>query len=78
METYSPVSVKPLDNYCLSLVFDNGENRIFDMNPYFDDPYFASVKSVFNSVKVNPLTIEWDGEIDICPDELYFNSRAFC
>ena len=77
METYSPINVKPLDGYRLLISFDNGENRIFDMNPYFDDSYFASVKPVFNSVRVNPLTIEWDGEIDICPDELYHNSVIY-
>ena len=27
-----------------------------------------------NEVKINPLTIEWAGGIDICPDELYYNS----
>ena len=73
-KTYFPTSVKPLEDYNLSIVFNNGENRIFDMKPYFEDPYFAPAKLVFNSVKTNPLTIEWDGEIDICPDELYFNS----
>jgi hypothetical protein len=30
--------VKPQDNYCLLLTFENGEKRKFDMKPYLNTP----------------------------------------
>jgi len=76
METHSPQKVTVFPDYKLYITFDNGENRIFDVKPYLEDKYFAPLKNIsrFESVKINPLTIEWDGGIDICPDELYYNS----
>ena len=72
----TPIYVKALDNYELFLRFNNGEEKIFDVKPYLEDKYFAALKNIiiFRTVKLNSLTVEWMGEIDICPDELYFNS----
>ncbi|NJD01371.1 MAG: DUF2442 domain-containing protein [Ruminiclostridium sp.] len=71
----SPIYVKPLDDYKLLIHFDNGEEKIFDVKPYLADSYFAPLKNItlFKTVKTNQLTIEWKGDIDICPDELYYN-----
>ena len=76
MISHSPVYVKPLDDYKLLLRFDNKEERIFDVKPYLKDSYFSPLKSkaIFKTVKTNQLTVEWIGNIDICPDELYYNS----
>jgi hypothetical protein len=76
MKTCFPIDVKPLDDYRLLVTFDNLEKRIFDVAPYLDDSFFAPLRNIgiFNSVKINPLTIEWANGIDICPDELYSNS----
>ena len=76
MDSYYPVGVKPLEPYRLLITFDNNEQRIFDVAPYLSDSFFAplSNKSFFKSVRLNPLTVEWAGGIDICPDELYYNS----
>jgi hypothetical protein len=76
MESHYPVSVTPLENYKLLLTFDNDEKKIFDVTPYLEDKYFAPLKNptIFRSVKINPITVEWLNEIDICPDELYYNS----
>ena len=76
MESYYPVNVKPLEQYRLLITFDNKEQRIFDVAPYLSDSFFAPLRNtvIFNSVKVNPLTVEWAGGIDMCPDELYYNS----
>ncbi len=30
--------VKSIENYCLILWFDNEEQKIFDLKPYFSDP----------------------------------------
>jgi len=76
MESYYPVAVKPLKNYRLLITFNNKEKRIFDVAPYLSDNFFAPLKSlsIFNSVKINPISLEWIGGIDMCPDELYYNS----
>ncbi|MBM3710139.1 MAG: DUF2442 domain-containing protein [Actinobacteria bacterium] len=77
MISHSPVYVKPLKDYKLFLRFDNNEERIFDVKPYLKDKYFSLLKNkaIFKTVKTNQLTIEWIGNIDICPDELYYNSK---
>jgi hypothetical protein len=76
MESYYPVAVKPLKEYKLLITFDNKEQRIFDVAPYLSDSFFAPLKSpsIFNSVKISPISLEWAGGIDMCPDELYYNS----
>ncbi|MCL2089159.1 MAG: DUF2442 domain-containing protein [Oscillospiraceae bacterium] len=78
MESYHPVFVKALDDYKLLITFDNDEKRIFDIEPYLSDSFFAPLRNsfVFNTVKISPVSIEWAGGIDICPDELYYNSIA--
>jgi hypothetical protein len=77
MESHYPTSVKALPNYRLLITFDNGEQRLFDATPYLGDKFFSPLRSVavFNSAKTNSLTVEWAGGIDMCPDELYFNSE---
>ena len=78
-ESHYPVSVKPLPNYRLHLRFDNGEERLFDVAPYLSSPFFAPLKNltIFQTVHINPISVEWNGEIDICPDELYYNSVPY-
>ena len=77
MDSYYPIEVKPLEQYCLLITFDNQERRIFDVSPYLDDSFFAPLKNpaIFMTAKINPITVEWAGGIDICPDELYYNSK---
>ena len=76
MESYNPIAVIPLEGYKLLITFSNTEKRVFDVSPYLSDNFFAPLKSlaVFNSVRISPISIEWAGGIDMCPDELYFNS----
>ena len=76
MESFYPVNVKPLEPYMLLITFDNKERRIFDVAPYLSDSFYSPLRStaVFQTVRINSLTIEWAGGIDICPDELYYNS----
>jgi len=76
LDSHYPVGVKLLDNYKLVITFDNNEQRLFDVEPYLSDDFFAPLRNplIFNSVKVSPISLEWSGGIDMCPDELYFNS----
>ena len=74
--SYYPVDVKPLEKYRLLITFDNKERRIFDVAPYLDDKFFAPLRNpaVFKSVRISPISLEWSVGIDMCPDELYYNS----
>ena len=76
LDSHYPVDVKPLEEYKLLITFDNDERRIFDVEPYLEDSFFASLRipAIFRSVKVSPISLEWAGGIDLCPDELYYNS----
>lgn len=70
------IDVKPLDDYKVLVIFDNGEKRLFDINPYMIHKIFAELKNkeIFKTVKIGGLSIEWINGADICPDELYNNS----
>lgn len=71
------IDVKPLKNYELEVVFENGEIKKFDVKPYLQYKAFQKIKNIemFNTVKIGGLSIEWADGTDICPDELYNNSR---
>lgn len=71
------INVKVLNNYNIEITFDNGEIRILDVTPYFKFKIFQELKEEkkFERVKVAGLSIEWENGADICPDELYENSK---
>jgi hypothetical protein len=71
--------VYPREGYLLKLVFTNNEERCFDMKPYLKEGIFISLQDtgLFNAVKLAHGTIEWPGEIDMCPDTLYAGSVPF-
>ena len=68
--------VKPNDDYTLLIIFENGEERIFDVSPYLDKGIFFQLKDrrVFNSVKPFIGSIQWVNGLDLCPDTLYLDS----
>ena len=70
--------VKTLNNYLLHLTFENGEKRQFDMKPYLKTGIFQELKdpSLFNTVKTNFDTIEWENEADFDPEVLYNMSET--
>jgi hypothetical protein len=76
MQSHYPIAVQALEPYKLRVTFDNQETRLFDLAPYLDDRFFAPLKNpaLFQAVTISPISIEWPGGIDICPDELYVNS----
>ncbi len=68
--------VEALEDYNLLVTFTNGEKRIFDFKPYLSMKPFEELKSktLFNTVRIAGLSIEWLHGQDICPDELYYDS----
>lgn len=71
------MAVKPRKDYMLLVDFSNGERRIFDVKPYINGSWFGQLKdpSVFNSVRIAGLSVEWADGQDIAPDDLYDNSE---
>jgi len=71
-----PKEVKPSNEYKLQIVFDNGEKKIYDMTKLLEMPFYKKLKnkSIFNTVKVSDITLEWITGEDICPEEIYYNS----
>ncbi len=69
-------AVKPNPDYTLTLLFANGEVRLFDVKPYLDIGIFIELKdkSLFNSVKPFLGSIQWQNGQDFCPDTLYLDS----
>ena len=71
-------SVKPQEDYCLLLTFENSEKRIFDLKPYFGKPVFARLKNValFKTARVVSGSVEWQGEVDLSYDTLYLEGKV--
>lgn len=72
------IKVEPLSRHRLRISFDNGEVRIFDVEPYIKGSWFGELEEwdVFRNVSVNGHSVEWAGGQDIFPDDLYYNSYA--
>jgi len=67
------ICVKPLNDYSLNLIFENGETKRFDMKPYLETGQFKQLKdiSVFKKVRISFDTIEWENKLDFDPEILY-------
>ncbi|HEX9657653.1 MAG TPA: DUF2442 domain-containing protein [Bacteroidota bacterium] len=72
------VSVTPKDDYSLVLIFDSGEQRVFDARPYLDKGVFVELQdlSYFKQARIAFGTIVWPHEQDIAPETLYSESKA--
>ena len=70
-------NVTPLENYRLKLLFNNGEERVFNVKPYLEKGIFKELKKLelFNSVKPYLGSIQWKNGQDLCPDTLYLESE---
>ncbi len=68
------VGVRPLQNFCSWIQFNNDETRAFDFKPLLDTPAFSKLADLetFQSVYIDYGVPTWnDGEIDIAPEHLY-------
>jgi len=73
---YDVLSVQALPPHRLSLVFENGERRVFDMAPLLGKRPYQHLKdpAQFRLARVACGTVVWPGEIDIAPATLYARS----
>ena len=69
-----PISVRALKNYCIHLEFSDGEKGEVDLSHLTGKGVFKAWNDYdsFKRVRVSPhRSIEWDNEIELCPDALY-------
>ena len=69
--------VRPLEDYQLEVIFENGEHRISDMTPYLQRGLFVRLqnRAAFQAARVVAGSVEWPGEVDLSYDTLYLESR---
>ena len=69
--------VRPLEDYQLEVIFENGEQRLFNMKPYLQKGVFVRLqnRAVFRSARVVAGSVEWPGELDLSYDTLYLESQ---
>lgn len=63
-----------MEDYKLSIGFENGETKIFHLTPYLEKGVFQELKDTdyFKSVKNGGYYICWPNEQDLSSDTLYF------
>ena len=75
-------AVTPLPRYMLAVVFENGEQKRYDVKPLFEKweafQALAQITGLFDQVRVDSggYGISWNSDIDLSCDELYFNGTA--
>lgn len=67
------IQVEAICAYQILVVFDNGEKRSFDVEPYIKGDWYGKLKvyEYFKRVSIDGFTVVWPDGQDICPDELY-------
>ena len=65
------------DDYTLTVSFTNGEVKTYDCRPLLDFGVFKALRdaTTFKRAHASGGTVEWPGEIDICPDTVYLESQ---
>jgi len=71
------LSVITLPGHRLALEFTNSERRVFDVRPYLTHGVFQQLtdETLFQQARVVGGTVVWPGDLDICPDTLFLESR---
>lgn len=77
--TPNVIKVKALDDYLLEITFERKEIKIFNMKKLIDNIDFYKKlkdKEYFKNVKPCNETVIWENGEDVCPEDLYYNSKA--
>ena len=71
------VKVVPLNDYILKVTFDNSKTGLFNVAPYIKGDWYGKLANTdyFKLVIPDGFTVVWPDGQDICPDELYYNSK---
>ncbi len=72
------IEVLPKQDHNISVTFDNGEIKLFDVKPYIKGSWYGMLEdeSYFRRVSTDGFTVVWPEGQDICPDELYDYSKS--
>ncbi len=84
------IKVVPNDNYSLTVYFDNGEVKVYDMSKHLFGVFeILKDRSKFKEVFIDEhgniawdrdntvdSKIKWDNRIDICKDSVYMDSTS--
>jgi hypothetical protein len=69
------LTVEPVENYKIKLLYETGEVTVFDVSPYISGGWYKELHdpAYFQTVHVIPggAGIEWAHGQDIAPHELY-------
>lgn len=75
-----PIEVRVIDKYKLYIKFENGEEKILDMEEELNEKFYHRLRNYeyFKKVKISQtgITIEWEEGEDISPENLYYNSKS--
>ena len=71
------IEVRANEDYTLSLEFENGERKVYDVRPLLDFGVFRELKNLSYFKQVRPFmgSVSWPNGQDICPDTLYLDSK---
>lgn len=64
------VNVKPMNNFLLLIIFDNGEERVFNCAPLLKDELYSQItdEAYFQRVHIDEMgMVCWDESTDINP-----------
>jgi Protein of unknown function (DUF2442) len=72
------IAVRANADFSLTLQFDDGSVKRFDITPYLERGIFKDLKdfNYFKQVKLAFGTVQWPKEQDISPDTLYLEGVA--
>jgi hypothetical protein len=73
------VSVRPNEDFSLSVVFDDGVEGVLDMTPYLDFGVFKKIKDFeqFKRVRIAFDTVEWECGVDLDPEFVRAKCRVY-
>ncbi len=72
------IAVRPESDYMLSLTFENGEQRRFDVKPYLNYEVFRPLRdmAVFSTASTFLGSVAWANDADLSYDTLYLDGVA--
>lgn len=79
MNFHKVKNVLPLEDYMLSVQFEDGTSKKYDVKPLFSKwtvfKDLTNIKGLFEQVKVDMggYGVVWNDDIDLSCDELYYN-----
>lgn len=75
-----PIEVRAIEKYKLYIKFQNGEEKILDMEKELNEKFYNKLKDYeyFKKVKISEtgITIQWEDGEDISPENLYYDSKS--